>query len=568
MSRTRVQILLDLVCIPLLLSPAVVPLLRPAPTCGWDNLLHLWRAVEVERFLSNGLLFSRWAPDMARGYGYPLFNFIAPASAYGPAVLHLMGIPWPLALNLTFALSWILSAIGMYVFTRDLFDRRAGLVAGAIYAFVPFHAYDVFYRGSLSQSTAWIFPPFILWGLRRADKRRGFATAVTGLAGLILTHNAFALLFAPLVLAYVLMLGVKRGKRTLARGVLAFLTALSLTAFFWVPALAELQFVHSERIAGDWVFVYTNNFLPPRQLLPISRTAYSDLINDWPERGLGVVPALLATLGLAALIASRRWMQASLWGITFASSLFLTSTISRPIWEAIPILQHVQFPWRLIGPAAFCAATLGAALMNILGKSNDRLGSAVTLLLILVAVIPHLGWLYPRHCDPPTEISVSGMIRFEEKTGTIGTTALGEFLPIWVQQMPPGIEISPHQENIPGCGRFDHSFSPEGTILRSECEFLGAVIMVDAPADLEARYKVFFYPGWHVWIDEQPTQVVPSDPEGWLSFEIPPGRHTVRIGFAETMLRRVVDSISIITIPLFLVMLVRWKNSTSEEVTS
>lgn len=565
--KARAQTLLDLFSITVLLSPAVAPLLRDSPTCGWDNLLHLWRAVEVERFLSSGLLFSRWAPDMAGGYGYPLFNFTAPVSAYGPAILHLLGLRWPLALNLTFALGWVLSAMSIYVFTRDVFDRRAGLVASAIYAYVPFHAYDVFYRGGLSQSTAWVFPPLIMWGLRHTERRIGFATAALGLAALILTHNAFALLFCPLILTYAVAVGLERGREAFCRGIVACLTALGLTTFFWLPALVELRFVHSERITGDWVFEYTNNFLSVDQLFPVFRTAYNDLINDWPERGLGAVPALLAILGVASLVASKRWLQAAFWGTAFASALLLTTVISRPIWDALSLLQRVQFPWRLVGPAAFCAAVLGAALANTLHRRSDRLGSALTLLLILTAVIPHLGWFHPRHCDPPADISVAGMLRFEKESGTIGTTSLGEFLPIWVKEMPPAMMPELGNPADTSCDRLDRSTFGQGTtVLRSECRLLETIIIVDTSARLEARYKAFFYPGWQVWIDERNARVVPTEPEGWLSFEVPPGRHTIRVRFGETSLRCVTDLVSLATGLLFAIVLIRWKSDALKEV--
>ena len=164
----------------ILLIPAIQPLLTANFTCGYDNTFHLWRAVEMELLLRQGVLFSRWAPNMAHGYGYPLFNFAAPASVYGVALLRLLNLPWPWALNLAFIAGWILSAYTMYLFVSDLYTpnpqirvlNNAGLVAALLYTYAPFHAYDVLYRGGLSQSSAWLFPPLVLWALRRSTAKR------------------------------------------------------------------------------------------------------------------------------------------------------------------------------------------------------------------------------------------------------------------------------------------------------------------------------------------------------------------------------------------------------------
>ena len=58
---------------------AVWPLFRrPALVCTDDLGFHLLRLTQLDHLLANGVLYSRWAPDMALGYGFPFFNFYAP----------------------------------------------------------------------------------------------------------------------------------------------------------------------------------------------------------------------------------------------------------------------------------------------------------------------------------------------------------------------------------------------------------------------------------------------------------------------------------------------------------
>ena len=71
---------------------AAQPLLDRRIAEGADTLLHLFRLTQVDALLDQGILFSRWSPDLAYGYGYPLFNYYAPLSYYGAELLHLAGL--------------------------------------------------------------------------------------------------------------------------------------------------------------------------------------------------------------------------------------------------------------------------------------------------------------------------------------------------------------------------------------------------------------------------------------------------------------------------------------------
>ena len=101
-----------------------------------------------------------------------------------------------------------------YLLVRDLFGQRAGLAAAAAYLLAPYLAYDVLYRGNLAESVAFIWPPLVLWGLRRLGRGRATSLAAFGevafvalpFAALVLTHNIFAFIAAPLFVAYALLL--------------------------------------------------------------------------------------------------------------------------------------------------------------------------------------------------------------------------------------------------------------------------------------------------------------------------------------------------------------------------
>ncbi len=91
---------------------AIRPWMPSTVICSDDFLLHTLRTAQLESLLREGVLYSRWAPAMARGYGYPFYNFYAPLSYYVAALLSLTGLGNLNAVFLTFALAFVAAGLG------------------------------------------------------------------------------------------------------------------------------------------------------------------------------------------------------------------------------------------------------------------------------------------------------------------------------------------------------------------------------------------------------------------------------------------------------------------------
>ncbi|MDH7474249.1 MAG: hypothetical protein QHJ74_09610, partial [Anaerolineae bacterium] len=161
----------------LLALPAIHPSLRPELPRGGDTGLHLYRLVELDHCLRQGLLFPRWMPDLAYGYGYPLFNFYAPLSTYLTEALHLLGLAFVPALRAGFILCLLGSGLAMYLFGREVFGERAGLVAAVAYVYAPYLLYNHYVRGSLSDALAFVWFPLVFWAFRRVVLGGGSANS-------------------------------------------------------------------------------------------------------------------------------------------------------------------------------------------------------------------------------------------------------------------------------------------------------------------------------------------------------------------------------------------------------
>jgi hypothetical protein len=492
----------------------------------------------------------------------------------GAALLHRLGLAWPAALNALFTLGMIAGGLFMFCLARDGFGAHAGMVAAVAYVYAPFLAYDVFNRGSLSESVAWAFPPLILWAVLRWAVRREMRFLVAGafgLAALILSHHLFGFLFAPLLVLWVLLMGyLTRDWRVAWRGALLGGLGMGLSAFFWLPPLLERGWVQADRLLGTWVFDYHYNFLSLDHVLAVPRLADPYLINDWPQKSLGLVPVLIALLPLL------RWPRLSrasqkivvlLWMMTLGYA-FLVLSPSVWLWDRLPLLEYVQFPWRYLGPAAFCLALLaGAGVSSATDSTNPTeqpsvesvrsvekiIQALVTLGLMLTLIAANLGWFFPASCAAPEDTSMAAMIAWERATDTLGMTAKGEYLPIWVETMPPAGQ-NPLDAAYAAGGpipRFDAgALPPGGAVSRAEYGALRAVIELASPAAFQARYLAFYYPGWQATVDGAPVDVTPEPHTGLVTFPVPAGAQRIEVRFGETPLRRAANGLSIASLVL------------------
>jgi len=194
----------------LLCAFAVAPLAQPGFFWGAHDARHsVYFLVEFDRSIQDGILYPRWQPDYAFGYGYPFFNIYSPLAFYLGEAFHLLGLDFVAAVKVIFGLGFVLSALTMYVFARRVLGRWPGLVAAVVYVYVPYRLGDVYVRGVLAESFAFVFFPLLLWAfleLVETGQRRYLLAAGVSYAALLCTHNGTAFVFSLLLGAYIVVL--------------------------------------------------------------------------------------------------------------------------------------------------------------------------------------------------------------------------------------------------------------------------------------------------------------------------------------------------------------------------
>ena len=553
MNRRIQSLAHELGCVPigwwvvLLTLPALVPLARAGFFESHDGLFHVYRLEALDRAVRAGVFYPRWFPDFAFGYGHPVLNFYGPLSYYWGLPFTLLGADAVLAMKLVFASGMVVSALGMYLFARQYLDRGPALIAAIVYVYLPYHLVDLYVRGAVAEFLAFAWFPLVLWGFHRLvedSSQNWFLSAGIAallLTALVLTHSLSAFILAPALAGYVIFLLLRqRDRRALGHVVLTSVLFVALSAFYWLPVMAESQYVG---LGHGTSRGYQNHLLPLAKLVSWSPTYSYRLEPDIPitfPLGLVQVLILAAVLPLSFRVRHLRWPVLFFLAVALASACMLTTTLL-PVWRVFEKgLAFLQYPWRFQALISLATAFLAGALVHGLPSSVSEARTVVGVLLLLATGAWAL-WHLPVTQTSP-DLSIQGMWWLDRQLGQVGATWTGEYLPIWVKEQrwalshPP---ISPAS---------DSEQLPAGQMQLTGAGYTRFDFELDAPQGTTLVLHQFYYPGWQA---KWQGSTIFSRPEGDLAlvaFDLPPGNGplTARLGFTLAQLWGTVVSVLVL----------------------
>jgi hypothetical protein len=182
----------------------------------------------------------------------------------------------------------------------------------------------------------------------------------------------------------------------------AAIWSLGLAAFYLIPAFLEKNLTQIDRILGGY-FNYNFHFLYIRQFFWENWGYGGSILGLHDDMsfflGYGQILALGFLIMLLLVTFARKVRFSNLANnlvaflkqhflifglmIILIVCLFLTTFKSKIIWDNLPILSYIQFPWRFLMPAAIILGLLNAAVMQIISRSKFRLWVFWILLILL-----------------------------------------------------------------------------------------------------------------------------------------------------------------------------------------
>jgi hypothetical protein len=544
--------------------------LKPHFVFGHSAFIDYVRQLAVDHALRTRGIFPGWVPEFYFGFGSPIFLFYAPLPYVFSGIFSVLGLGPLGGLKLVYALTVLIAGATMYRLARSVMGPWAALAAAALYVAAPYVLINLYQRSAIGELLALAIAPEAFLALVRleetGDPRHALRGAVA-VALLVLAHNISALILFPVLVGYAISrAAVHRDPRTAALAAGSFALGLALSAFFWFPALVEKKFVRSEEGLTTGFFHYANHFAPLPDLL-VDRFDAMD-----PRLGLeaivrvplGHLHLLLFAVGIAAALAIRTRARGTVlyFAAMAALGVFFTTPASQFLWDHLPLVRFVQFPWRFFVLVTPAVALVGGSIVAATGAARPRWAVAVALAAVLGAAayaLPRargLCVLYDARTGDPVPVDrataddpsrwspgwvAPGEVLTLDVMPQMGitSTAQDDYLPVWST-------APPHRPLPTFRGRPNFLQRVRGNV-----EILDRVERGDrftyplrgnAPVTLVLH--VFYFPGWEATLDGAPLPIRVSPGLGDMTFDVPPGEHLLDVRFVGSPLRRAAKKVS------------------------
>lgn len=530
---------------------AILPLLR-SDFYHFSDEPHIANLYQMIRGFQSGQFPPRWAPDMSFGYGYPLFNFYYPLPFYIGSLFFVFTNSLVQSLKLVFLITIPLSGVGMFLWLRQHTDKVNSLVGSIIYIYTPYRAVDLYVRGAIGESLAFVIFPIVAFaGYKTLTSKTtnwiGFFALVVGI--FILSHNLAPIFFIPWLLIYLFILTWTKGlKRGLVASIAAIFLGAGLSSFWWLPAIFEKNL-----LVSSTPFNYIDHFPFIKQLILPSWGYGASLpgINDDISFQVGIVNILLIALitffTLKTLKSKKSLKILPLFFLgSIAAFLFLMNIRSSFLWEITQLSAYIQFPWRLLMMTTFLTSSL-----VIFVKAESVLFKKLLILLGVLSVVLTIGYFKPSEYFSPDDDyflkrffanrTIDGQREsFSEDYLNYSEDYL--LLPLWVKERPSSL--------------------PRNKITVKDVEV--AVVELSpvhykAEVNLEesrlVEVNLYNFPGWEVRLDSEIVVPETLSPYGNIGVNVEKGRHDIEVKWTTTNLRKLSNYISLVSLILITILI-------------
>ena len=551
------QVFWPYLLLPLLAFCIVFPLILHGPSCGHDFGFHMQSWMDASAQIRQGHMLPRWAYSPAFNAGEPRFIFYPPLSwLLGSSLLLLL----PSA-AVPAAFTWVAlsgAALGMYWLALCFTNRRAAIIAAAVYICNPYISFTAFERTAYAELLAAAWMPLLF---RAAMARRLSAVGIAVPLALLWLTNAPAAVMG--TYAFGLIVLARAGAEWLAHrressqakavsSVLPMLSqaagglalGLALPGFYLVPAALDRRYVQiamaiipNMRVEDNFLFGHTG-YVPHDQVLHTASLVAFELL------GATAVALLLAFLRIHTGRAlhmheeepssTGRASAALIPLLLVASIIFLLLwRFTLPVWHMLPELAFLQFPWRLL---AVLGCVLGLAVAIALSRLRMPLALAAVLAIVLVITTTAIAYRPLRQGCEAEDLPPARLARFQTQHG-VGPT--DEYTPTdadndqlrwddpawWLATKPnaPGPNTVPN----PAATILDYDQPPPIEQTVSGRAPMHLLLHLARPEDLILNLRD--YPTWRVTLNGRPDPAHLQRDDGLLALSLPAGDDRVDI---------------------------------------
>jgi len=516
---------------------------------GHDIGFHAGSWLDAAAQWKEGIVYPRWTEWANHGFGEPRFIFYPPLSWMLGAGLGFV-VPWNWVPTVFIVLVQTFAGVSAFALARRVISERASLFSAFSYAANPYALLIVYLRSDFAELLALAFFPllflvaFELSGTlesRRRTLERGVALFGIFFAAVWLSNAPAGVLASYSVALVFAWAAIKnRSWRPLARGGAGLVLGLGLSAVYILPAAYEQRWVNIGQALSA-------GLLPRENFLFTQTNDPEHTLFNWVASGTAVLMIVLT--GLAALAAwrgsaddardseRRKSYQALL--LLSACATLLMLRLTAILWDVLPKLRFVQFPWRWM-------SVLAVAFAVFLGAAVERRRLTVLWIALVVAILAGTGALQGKQGWWDGEDLAAAQSAVEQGEGFDGTD----------EYDPAGDDHTDLPVKAPMAAvvnSADQKASAAGVRIKVELWTAEEKkVRVEAREPVRIALRLLDYPGWRVEVNGKPTIV--GHPEGTEGMIVPvtSGQSEIVAQFRRTSDRTLGGAISILGVVAFL----------------
>jgi hypothetical protein len=540
---------------------ALTPQFFRGNSCGHDFDFHLASWIDARSAWQQGILYPRWTASANYGAGEPRFIFYSPLTWMMGAGLGFI-LPWTLVpAALTFLL---LAATGLATraLARATLGDVAATLAGCSALFSGYVLFCAYERSAFGELTGGFWIPLILLFILCDLNPSGslvqrtldgsavpLALAVSGAwlsnipVGIMACYMLAAVALAAALLA--------KSWAPVLRASVAAALGIGLAAIYLVPATWEQGWIAIRQATDDPGEMVENSWLFGRHADPLLA------LHDVELHKVSIIAAVMIALALGGLLVAWRRKtlpeQRRLWiplVLIPAAILFLQLPVSLPVWNVLPKLRLLQFPWRwLVALEAPVAISLVWAIWP--GDSARlwrRVGVAAACVAAFVAMTSIAGQVFYQICYP--EDTVPAMLdAYRAGLGFAGTdeyapigaddTMVATGLPFACLAGDPATELGTGGDNDDIQPIWDAGQgSCEATFARApypgQTQYLHMRVAAVTPHAGYLILRLRTYPAWQVKVNGRAAAFAPARDDGLMAVAVPQGAIDLTVDWTTT----------------------------------
>ena len=501
----------------------------------FDGPTHLANIAQVHAGLADGDFPVRWGGEFAR-YGWPAPQFAQQTTSYLGAFLTFITNDIVMSYNLVVLIGIFVSSLLMYIFLRFHIHQMAALIGVIVFHFAPYRIMNVYIRGALPEFFASIFIISILIALYLVLKKesvKGYYLLSISVALLLLTHLFMFIVASFIFVAYGLYLLNRNPKNLLFKIIALGLSiglGIGLTSYYILPLFMEVKYLYYGGAGGHFV---QGHFLTWKNYL--TENWYYFFQGDIDVRGnvlqSGVIESAILIISIVYSIQQyiqKKSINMLLVLITIVGLIyiFFTTSLSNILYQTP--LGSMQHPWRMLTGFIIIPPIVLSLMIDKLPKKYVSVGIIIVVIAIGALRFPQL---YGKNYL--LEDQNSYYRTYDNLHGTIMNT-------IWMGE----VRDYPFQETK------IKIFEGDGTISDLSVSNTTRSFTLNSESNVKIVDYTFYFPGWKTYVDGKETQIQFQDPKyrGVITYEVPPGRHSITSSFTNTKPRILGNALSIMSL--------------------